>query len=251
MKYAACIVPVAPVRLLADHREEMTSQYLFGESAKIKDQNDEVWIRLESANDQYSGWCRTNQFILSENEFPQSKKFTGEWVNDIFINGRLLRVPFASSLNLLEVILPEFKIDYSGKIIDAAATSFNEKNIGELSALFLGTGYLWGGKSVFGIDCSGFVQSVYRLMDINLLRDANQQVTQGDTVGFLEEAKCGDLAFFDDENGVVVHVGILLNPNEIIHSSGNVRMDKIDNEGIVNADTGLRTHRLRTIKRVI
>ncbi|MCP9749469.1 C40 family peptidase [Ferruginibacter sp. HRS2-29] len=250
MKYAVCIVPVAPVRLVAGHREEMTSQYIFGETGRIKDSNDEGWIWLESTDDQYSGWCRGNQFMLSENAFPQNKKFTGEWVNDIFINGKKIHLPFASSLSLLDHSLPGLEIRYQGKIIDAAATPFHEKNILKLSSFFLGTGYLWGGKTVFGIDCSGFVQSVYRLMDIRLMRDANQQVTQGDTVGFLEESQCGDLAFFDDETGAVVHVGILLSTNEIIHSSGNVRIDKIDNEGIVNVDTGLRTHRLRTIKRI-
>jgi gamma-D-glutamyl-L-lysine dipeptidyl-peptidase len=251
MKYAACIVPVAPVRLIADHREEMTSQYIFGETGKILDTTADGWISLQDDRDGYVGWCRNNQFILSGGPFPFSNNFAADWVNDIVVNGRNIRIPLASNLFLCDHPFSGYDIRYDGKIIDAAATSFNEKNIRELSSLFLGTAYLWGGKTVFGIDCSGFVQSVYRLMNIALLRDANLQVTQGIPVGFLEEAVCGDLAFFDDENAVIVHVGILLGPNEIIHSSGNVRIDKIDNEGIVNVDTGLRTHHLRAIKRIV
>jgi cell wall-associated NlpC family hydrolase len=108
---------------------------------------------------------------------------------------------------------------------------------------------LWGGRSVFGIDCSGFAQAVYEFLNIALLRDAKLQALHGEVVNFLQEARCGDLAFFDDETGEIIHVGILINEKEIIHASGKVRIDKIDNEGIVNTDTGERTHRLRIIKR--
>ncbi|MEI9958410.1 MAG: NlpC/P60 family protein [Ferruginibacter sp.] len=108
---------------------------------------------------------------------------------------------------------------------------------------------MWGGRSTFGIDCSGFAQTVYKFLNIPLLRDAKLQVTEGEVVGFLQEVNCGDLAFFDDEEGEIVHVGILLNEKEIIHSAGKVRIDKIDSQGILNVDTGLRTHQLRIIKR--
>jgi len=90
---------------------------------------------------------------------------------------------------------------------------------------------------------------VYRFFNIPLLRDAYLQATQGESVGFLQEVKCGDLAFFDNAEGRITHVGILLNESEIIHASGKVRIDKIDNAGIINTDTGLRTHQLRIIKR--
>jgi cell wall-associated NlpC family hydrolase len=108
---------------------------------------------------------------------------------------------------------------------------------------------LWGGRSVFGIDCSGLTQAVYKFLNIQLLRDANQQATQGELVNFLQEARCGDLAFFDNEEGQIIHVGILLNNQEILHTSGKVRIDKIDNAGIINAETGERTQNLRIIKR--
>ena len=113
----------------------------------------------------------------------------------------------------------------------------------------LHTAYVWGGRSAFGIDCSGFTQLVFKSFGIVLFRDAYQQATQGEVVGFLQEAKTGDLAFFDNAEGRITHVGMLINEHEIIHASGKVRIDRIDSQGIVNVDTNERTHQLRIIKR--
>ena len=117
--------------------------------------------------------------------------------------------------------------------------------------MFLNTPYLWGGRSVFGADCSGFVQTVFLYLQIKLPRDATHQALEGEAVGFLQEMKCGDLAFFDDPEGNIIHVGILLSESDIIHAYGKVRVDKIDNQGIINTDTGNRTHKFRLIKRFI
>jgi cell wall-associated NlpC family hydrolase len=119
-----------------------------------------------------------------------------------------------------------------------------------ITLLYENVPYLWGGKSSFGIDCSGFVQQVFKLFGKHLLRDTYQQATQGESIGFLQEVQCGDLAFFDNAEGRIVHVGILLNSETIIHASGNVRVDTMDSYGIINRNTGMRTHQLRVIKRV-
>ncbi len=108
---------------------------------------------------------------------------------------------------------------------------------------------MWGGKSVYGIDCSGFAQMAYKFLNVHLPRDAWQQAENGTVVNSLQESHCGDLAFFDNEMGNIIHVGILLNNHEIIHSSGKVRIDKIDSQGILNLETKQRTHKLRIIKR--
>jgi cell wall-associated NlpC family hydrolase len=123
------------------------------------------------------------------------------------------------------------------------------KVIKQIAYKFLNTAYLWGGKSVFGIDCSGYAQMVYKFLNTYIPRDAWQQAEEGTTVNFLQEAHFGDLAFFDNEEGRIVHVGILLNEHEIIHSAGKVRIDKIDNQGLLNLETKERTHKLRIIKR--
>jgi cell wall-associated NlpC family hydrolase len=117
--------------------------------------------------------------------------------------------------------------------------------------LFLNAPYQWGGRSLFGLDCSGFTQMVYRLAGVALLRDASQQATQGETLSFLEEAQPGDLAFFDNDEGRIIHVGMLVRPDQIIHCSGQVRLDGIDQHGIYNFEERRHTHRLRLIKSIL
>jgi cell wall-associated NlpC family hydrolase len=126
---------------------------------------------------------------------------------------------------------------------------FNSDTITNLAKSYLNVPYLWGGKSKCGIDCSGFSQQVIKAFGIKLPRDSYQQAEIGEVVGFLQEAQAGDLAFFDNEEGRITHVGIMLNHHEIIHASGKVRIDKIDHQGIINSETGIRTHKLRIIKR--
>jgi cell wall-associated NlpC family hydrolase len=116
---------------------------------------------------------------------------------------------------------------------------------------FLNAPYMWGGRSPFGIDCSGFTQAVYKLKRIKLLRDASQQSTLGEPLSFLTEAEPGDLAFFDNEEGLISHVGIITDQQHIIHASGKVRIDRIDHEGIYNDEEKRYTHLLRIIKRII
>jgi hypothetical protein len=251
MQYAVCIVPVAHVRLVADHRSEMVNQLVFGESVKVHAIDAEGWMEVESCWDGYLGFCRNNQFLLLEKPLVESAEFTGDWVEEITVNQQKLMIPFGSNLSILKNDLNGFQVVYNGNIYKAGAGSADAGMITDLASIFLNTAYLWGGKSVFGIDCSGFVQSVFKMLNIALPRDANTQVDRGEAVGFLQEARCGDLAFFDDEDGKIVHVGIMLNDHEIIHSSGNVRVDSIDNEGIINKTTLKRTHHLRVIKRVI
>ncbi|MGZ3951372.1 MAG: C40 family peptidase, partial [Flavisolibacter sp.] len=134
---------------------------------------------------------------------------------------------------------------------ESAHKKFKKENLQLAYQKFMNTPYLWGGKSVFGIDCSGFAQQVYKMFGIKLLRDAYLQAEQGTAVGNIEEAHLGDLAFFQNESGKVTHVGIVLENGQIVHASGNVRIDKVDKEGIMNVETGKRTHQLHSIRKVI
>ncbi|MGF7230079.1 C40 family peptidase, partial [Arachidicoccus sp.] len=143
-----------------------------------------------------------------------------------------------------------YSLNY-GTVDYAKQLEFTEENIRKTAMTYLNTSYLWGGRSAFGLDCSGFTQQVFQYFNIQLPRDAYQQAGVGGSVGFLQECRCGDLAFFDNEEGRITHVGIMLDKENIIHASGKVRIDKIDAQGIVRLDTSLHTHKLRIIKRVV
>jgi gamma-D-glutamyl-L-lysine dipeptidyl-peptidase len=254
MPFFVSIVPVCPVRAEAAHRSEQTSQLLFGEVCELLESTKD-FSHIRVLYDGYEGWCQTSQLveINDEQAKPRATMLAADWMNKVEVNNQLMIVPFGSSLDLLEdgkASFGKYTISYKGSTINAGNTYFNEANINKLSMMYLNTSYQWGGRTVFGVDCSGFCQLVFKCMSIELMRDAYQQATQGEVVGFMQEAKCGDLAFFDNEAGKITHVGILLNSDTIIHSSGRVRIDTIDNLGIINRDTGKRTHNTRVIKRI-
>jgi cell wall-associated NlpC family hydrolase len=254
MAYAVCRVPVAPLRAAPAHESEMTSQLLLAEAALILEESKD-FIRLQVLYDGYEGWCQRSQLAIIDTWTNNTsvQTYTADWTTSITINTIPAHVPMGipvlDSVNAQQ-LAAVLQIDYrNAPSWDAAGVKPVAEAIRERALLFLNTPYLWGGRSVFGIDCSGFAQMIFRFFNIPLLRDACLQATQGEAIGFLQEARCGDLAFFDDAEGRITHVGILLNDHEIIHSSGNVRIDKIDNAGILNVDTRLRTHKLRIIKR--
>jgi gamma-D-glutamyl-L-lysine dipeptidyl-peptidase len=249
-----CTVPVAPIRIEPDHRSEMMSQLLFGECCTIADIAVKGWVKIICKANDYTGWCQLAQVQEIDTAIynEASPALTAGWVNELDFDGQTMMVPFGSSLPALKsekILWGNSTGVFEGEIWKPAKARKDAATIEEIAFTFLNTPYLWGGRSVFGIDCSGFAQLVYKFLNYPLLRDAQQQVTQGTAVNFLQEAHCGDLAFFDDETGAIIHVGILLNEHEIIHASGKVRIDKIDNQGITNVNTGERTHQLRIIKR--
>ena len=254
-------MPVSAIRNEPSHRSEMVSQLLFGECCTVLEYGKDNlpagqagWVKIKCRYDHYEGWCLVSHLVeIDEAIFLQADKdLTDDWVNEVDYNGHNMYVPLGSSLTSLnhgKAFWRKNSVQYSGKVWKPLVVKINPKMIKQVAYKFLNTSYLWGGRSVFGIDCSGFSQMVYKFLNVPLPRDARYQAEKGDTVTSLKEAVCGDLAFFDNEEGNITHVGIVLNPQEIIHSSGKVRLDKIDNEGIVNLETKQRTHKLKIIKR--
>jgi gamma-D-glutamyl-L-lysine dipeptidyl-peptidase len=253
MDYAVVSVPAAPVRKKARHQREMVSQLLFGETVKVLKTKGDLWVKVRSLHDGYEGWM-TNTLLTEINEKDAKRPceyVSADMLNTILINERKMNIPIGASLPGLadgKGKLNGLEYSFSGNFIKRKEMQPDADTIQQLTAQWLNAPYMWGGRTIFGVDCSGFVQVNYKMMGIDLQRDAWQQAQQGKTIKKLKEAVCGDLSFFDDKEEIV-HVGILLNAEQIIHSSGKVRIDTIDKKGIINTDTGKRTHLLRSIKR--
>ena len=258
MTYITAIVAVVPIRAEASHQSEMVSQILFGELAEITEGNPQLvtgsFVKIKTKLDGYEGWCQYAQLAKVPAAIAEryDDTITAELYNPVEVNGTIMQLPFGVSLGLFkhqQLDLEGYQFAYRGQSVFPASNHFSSELVNKITRLFLNTPYLWGGRSLFGIDCSGFVQQVYRYFNKMLPRDAYQQAETGTDIAFLAESKCGDLAFFDNPAGKITHVGILLNESEIIHASGKVRIDNIDQAGILNTDTGERTHSLRLIKR--
>jgi hypothetical protein len=252
--FGICNLSIVPLRIEPNDRSEIVSQVLFGEHFEILEQT-KKWAKIKLQYDDYEGWIDAKQFQpISEDAYNDLSKRDIVMNSDLIEyitapNNFLMPIPLGASLSFLnnsEVNNTAF--DFEGLQISGIKPKSNLINT---SFMYLNSPYLWGGKTPFGIDCSGFTQMVYKLNGYHLLRDASQQSTQGEALSFIEESEPGDLAFFDNEEGKIIHVGIIMDDNYIIHASGKVRIDRLDHLGIYNAEENKHTHRLRVIKKVI
>lgn len=253
MEYAIVKVPAAPVRRKPRHQSEMTNQLLFGDSIQLLKEKGSLWVKVRSLSDNYEGWMTRTllQFVEEEEARTFSSYVAADLLNATIINGTRMMIPIGSSLPRFldgEGIQKKLIYSFDGRFIKRDEQSLNPELLEKLTTQWLNAPYLWGGKTILGVDCSGFVQVNYKMMGIDLPRDAWQQAQEGETIKKLKDATPGDLAFFDD-NDEIVHVGILLDNERIIHASGKVRIDTLTKKGIINSDTGKQTHALRVIKR--
>ena len=252
--FGICNLAIIPLRFEPSDRSEIVSQVLFGEHFEIIEQSKQ-WSRIRLQYDDYEGWIDSKQMqLISKSSFDQLSKdaiiLNADLIEYITApNNVLLPIPLGSSLSFInhnEINTANF--DFEGTKISGVKT---KNSLISTAYLYLNAPYLWGGKTPFGIDCSGFTQMVYKLNGYHLLRDASQQATQGEALSFIEESEAGDLAFFDNEEGNIIHVGIIMENNYIIHASGKVRIDRLDHLGIYNPETNKHTHKLRVIKKII
>lgn len=251
--YGFCHLSVVPLRSEASDSSEMISQLLFGECVEILEQT-EKWTRVKCLWDNYEAWVDSKQIITGIEEQDALASLRAQVQVDRYAEVEMYNatalLSIASTINteLVNSYLPNAKCRFTGRSVEMGAKAI--ESISQLSLKWLTTPYLWGGRSLFGIDCSGFTQSVFKMHGVKLHRDAYQQAEQGNLVSFVEEALPGDLAFFDNAEERIIHVGIVLENQQIIHASGQVRIDRLDHQGIFNVDTKKYSHKLRIIKRL-
>lgn len=252
--YGICNLAIIPLRIEPSDRSEQVSQVLFGEHFEILEQLKQ-WFKVRLQYDNYEGWIDSKQCqIISESDFNEISNSAQILNHDLveYITTKdnsLIPIPIGASVSFLNFEgINKNNFEFEGLKV----TGIKPKSeLIKTAFMYLNAPYLWGGKTPFGIDCSGFTQMVYKLNGYKLLRDASQQSTQGEALSFIEESEPGDLAFFDNEEGRIIHVGIIMNDNYIIHASGKVRIDRLDHLGIYNAETNRHTHKLRVIKKII
>jgi cell wall-associated NlpC family hydrolase len=249
MKYGLCHLSIVPLRLDTSDASEMVTQVLYGETFKVVEER-KKWSRIRLHFDKYEGWVDNKQFVItSEEDHHQLQENTPKLVSDLVgmittEENLLLALPMGCNVAAAP---------YLNHIVEGAFVSGKspKQHILSTALLYLNAPYLWGGKTPFGIDCSGFTQMCYKLNGYKLLRDASQQASQGEALSFIEESEPGDLAFFDTAEGTITHVGIMMEDNYIIHAHGKVRIDRIDHTGIFNSEQRKHTHKLRVIKRIV
>ena len=269
MSFGTTTLSIVPIRKEPDHKSEMTSQLLFGELFRIEETTND-WCRVTLAWDNYEGWIHTTQcLLLDEKEYlrllhastPASMDLVQLIANET--QKSMSAIPLGSSLPGIEgqfFSIGGEQFQFEGQVSDTELIreihTPDEKlefcqSLVEDAMMYLTAPYLWGGRTPFGIDCSGLVQMAYRLKQIKLPRDASQQATQGEVVSLLNEALPGDLVFFDDEEGTITHVGLLADRSKVLHASGYVRVDAIDHQGIYDGIRERYTHKLRLIRRIV
>lgn len=224
-----CFLSAIPMRNEPSDKAEMINQVLYGETFDIL-KMEVKWSKIKLHHDKYEGWIDRKQW----------KEYAGKPTD--YKNKNIVSTLF---LKNSATIIP------AGGLVGLNSKP-TTKNIFQTAKLFLNVPYLWGGRTFMGIDCSGFTQIVFRIHHIFLLRDAYQQATQGKKVS-LKNCTSNDLAFFANNEGKITHVGIVLkekNATKIIHASGQVRIDSLDEKGIWKEETQSYSHLLHSIKRV-
>ncbi len=252
--FGICNLAIIPLRIDPSDRSEIVSQILFGEHFEILE-TQKQWSKIRLNYDDYEGWIDSKQYqLISAANYQQLSNEVIVLNSDLIEyitapNNLLMPIPLGASLTFLSNNeINKSNYEFEGLKISGQKTKSNLINT---AFMYLNSPYLWGGKTPFGIDCSGFTQMVYKLNGYKLLRDASQQSKQGEALSFIEESEPGDLAFFDNDEGNIIHVGIIMDDNYIIHASGKIRIDRLDHLGIYNPEIDKHTHKLRVIKKII
>lgn len=258
LDFGICHLSIVPIRHRPEDQAEIVSQLLFGEMVSIVGRKNKSWIKVKCTNDDYIGWIDPKQIIaIDAATHEKLSARTGvclDLASSFSHESKSHPILIGSSLPLFDGMsfkMPYGKCIYNGQAIMTEDRKPSVDLLIKIAKKYLNAPYLWGGRSPFGIDCSGFTQVVFKLMGVALPRDVDQQVKLGEIIDFVELSKEGDLAFFENKEGHIHHVGIMYGEGQIIHASGQVRIDRLDHEGIYNQDIRKYTHRLKYVKRIL
>jgi gamma-D-glutamyl-L-lysine dipeptidyl-peptidase len=255
--FGICKLSIVPVRNQPSDKAEIVTQLIFGDVYSISETFNDKWAKVKIQYDGYEGWIDLKQhFEISENYFLDYLNAIHPVVTDLvhFVSNdtQVFPIVFGSTLPFFQygnVAIEGEKLQYNGNYLVSVKNN-NPVLIEQTAIRYFKAPYLWGGKTIFGTDCSGFVQMVFKISGYKLPRDAYQQAEVGEKIAF-ENSKKGDLCFFSNDEGRVTHVGIMLENNSIIHASGEVRIDLLTEEGILNIHTKQISHKLSGIRRVL
>ena len=255
LHYALCNVSVMPMRKEASHKAE-TSQLLYGEKVEVTHVDDRGWAQIRTKWDGYNGWCKMSQLsVIPKKDFLKDARYIVVKHGDKLVtNESEILLPIGSELMKTSFLAEGIEMKFKGKKQKQKDLHSSPEALIKVAKQYLHAPYQWGGRTIAGIDCSGLTQMAYRLCNQKISRDASLQASEGTAIDFLQNAQAGDLAFFDNEEGRINHVGLLIDNQTIIHATdtaGCVVIDKIDQGGIISSRLKMRTHNLRLVKRYI
>lgn len=258
MRFGICPLSVAPLRTAASHKSEMASQLLFGELVEIMDRKGRQWLKVRCIHDNFVAWADTSQITeITPSEFESIQEnyaFSLELVQAAMGHNHFVPIMIGSRLpnfDGLNFKLGEMQFTYSGQAVGVAELKGTSTFLLKMAKRYLNAPFVWGGRSPFGIDSAGFVQVLFAMTGHDLPRDPAAQIEIGRTIDFVEQVQAGDLAFFENKNGRIFHVGLVMEDQAIIHAHGSVRIDRLDHYGIYNEATKRYTHKLRLCKRIL
>ena len=258
MTFAICPLSVVPVRAGSSDRSEQVTQLLFGEIVEILEKKGKAWAKIRCTWDNYIGWVNARQIkLITEGEyqlFSENFAYSLDLISPLMSNKHHLPITIGARLPNFDGMRFQLLDDlytFSGQAVFPSDMRPDAALILKLARRYLFAPYQWGGRSPLGIDASGLIQLIYQMVGISLHRESAEQVHQGETVDFVEQSQPGDLAFFENKAGNINHVGIIMPDHQIIHASGQVRIDRIDHYGIFNEEMGRYSHKLRVAKRIL
>lgn len=264
LSYAIVLSTLAPLRSTPDYSAEQETQLLFGETCVVNQKQD-GWCLVVNDEDGYTGWVSESMLLmLSEEQYRQYHEsdltaITIAPYTLAYSCERQQTIPLTAGTHLSQYHDGQFSVLGKQYTIDPTAVqstplALNYDNLMRLAMPFVNTPYQWGGKSCMGMDCSGFADVVMSLFGKSVLRNADQQATQGITVESIDKAQAGDLVFFnhvstDSTDTTITHVGVVVSPQIVMHCIGQVHFDYLRDGKLVSATTGRPTHDIALIKR--